>query len=60
MPEGRPSTAEARAADRVVSDAASPESPADDVDGGWMGPIETDDRRGIEDDAGEHDEGGEG
>ncbi len=60
MPEGRPSAAEARAADRAASDAASLETRADDIDAGWIGPTETDDRRGIEEDAGDHDEGGEG
>ena len=60
MPEDRPSAVEAQAAERAAAHAAALDGGADDIEGGWIGPTESDDRRGIEDDPGEHDEGGEG
>jgi len=41
-----------------AAEVASLEMTAGDIDGGWVGPTESDDRPGIDDD-GEHDLGGE-
>ena len=60
MPEAPPPAAGGRAADRRPPEVASLEKAAGDIDGGWVGPTESDDRRGIDDDNGEHDLGGEG
>ncbi|HKZ90579.1 MAG TPA: hypothetical protein VJZ50_00430 [Candidatus Limnocylindrales bacterium] len=43
-----------------AAEEATLETAAGDIDGGWVGPSESNDRRGIDDDDGEHDLGGEG
>ena len=65
--DGDDATAAERATDegmpeapRPASGVASLEAAGGDIDGGWVGPTDADDRRGIDDDEGEHDLGGEG
>ena len=65
--DGDDATAAERATDEGMPEAPAPaaeeatlETADGDIDGGWVGPSESDDRRGIDDDDGEHDLGGEG